>query len=350
MEIKPLENFKSLETHHCVSGSLRHLYLYNEFDLSEDMLLGLGEGVSFIYWHQKGELPVLAGRGIPKPSLEEVVGGRTGVHIKSHTTTSVRKAEKTLVELLEAGQAIMLNVDMGFLPYLDFNGEEFHFGGHLVTACGFDRGSNTVLIADRDIDLHAMTMEQLALARASKFKPMPPGNRWFTADFSQKRMPTSSEVIEAIGNQSRLMLDPPISNIGVKGIRKAARTVPTWVDIFDTETLIAACFNAHIFINAEGGTGGGLFRYMFGRFLIEAASLVGNQEFADCGEAFREIGNRWEEVGKWFKQKSQSANPVDDFGAGAPMLDTIADLEEAAWSQLSTVMEVDHGGEQNPTQ
>ena len=79
---------------------------------------------------------------------------------------------------------------------------------------------------------------------------------------------------------------------------------------------------------------------MFGRFLVEAAALADNRGVAECGEAFREIGDRWEAVGKWFKQKSQSANPADDFDASAPMLDTIAELEETAWTRLSKVVEV----------
>jgi hypothetical protein len=47
MTLKPLPGFKSLETHHCVTGSMRHVYVYNDHDISEGMLLGLGAGVSF---------------------------------------------------------------------------------------------------------------------------------------------------------------------------------------------------------------------------------------------------------------------------------------------------------------
>ena len=122
MTLKPLEGFRSLETHHCVTGSMRHVYVYNDHDISEDMLLGIGAGVSFSYWHFKGQPPFMGGRGGFKPPLEEVTGQRTGVAITSQATTSARKARKTLLEMLDAGQPVMIQCDMGFLPYFDFGG------------------------------------------------------------------------------------------------------------------------------------------------------------------------------------------------------------------------------------
>ena len=338
MTIKPIAGFQSLSTHHCVSGSLRQVYSFNGSDISEDMLLGLGEGVSYIYWHQKGQLPVLAGRGAPKPSLEEVTGKRTGVRITSHKTSSARKAEKALVALLEAGQPVMINVDMGFLPYLDFGGEEYHFGGHLVTACGYDRKSKSVLLADRDLALHEVPMDILAKARGSKHKPMPPQNRRLTADFTHLHQPTASDIRQAIGNQAALMLDPPISNIGVKGILKSSKAVPQWSQSMSGKTLRAALFNAHIFINHEGGTGGGLFRYMFARFLHEASRITAVSELAECGAGFKALGDEWDALGYFFRDLSESPHPVKDLGVVEPRLRSLADREEEQWTNLQAVL------------
>jgi len=35
MKLKALKGFKSLETHHCVTGSMRHIYVYNDHPLNE---------------------------------------------------------------------------------------------------------------------------------------------------------------------------------------------------------------------------------------------------------------------------------------------------------------------------
>ena len=49
MSLKPFAGFVSFQTHHCVTGSMRHIYAFNRHDFSEELLLGLGEGVGFMY-------------------------------------------------------------------------------------------------------------------------------------------------------------------------------------------------------------------------------------------------------------------------------------------------------------
>ena len=149
MSFKPFDGFRSLETHHCVTGSMRHIYDFYNHPLSEEMLLGIGSGLSFIYWHMKGMAPIFGGRGnVGRPGedgLEITTGRRTGVLVEKHHTSSTRKAEKNLLEMLEAGQPVMMNVDMGFLPYFDLP-EDFHFGGHAIVVCGYDPETKEVLI------------------------------------------------------------------------------------------------------------------------------------------------------------------------------------------------------------
>ena len=338
MTIKPLAGFQALETHHCVTGSMRHIYVYNDHDVSEDMLLGIGGGVSFSYWHFKGQPPFMGGRGGFKPSMEEVTGRRTGVAIEPHTTTSVRKARQTLLETLDAGQPVMIQCDMGFLPYFDFGGEEYHFGGHAVVICGYDPATERVLVADRDAELHEISMADLAKARGSTHKPFPPKNRWYSFDFSEKRQPTAAEVRQAIADQAQPMLEPPISNIGIKGIRKAARLVPKWSDSMDVEALRWALFNAYIFICPVGGTGGGSFRYMFSRFLREAAEIVGDARLDESAGEFWRIGDQWEALGEWFRQVSEAPDPVTGLGECAVPLNELAGLEQAAWGRLREIV------------
>ena len=40
MTLEPLEGFQHFTTHHCVTGSMRHVYVYNDHDVSEELLLG----------------------------------------------------------------------------------------------------------------------------------------------------------------------------------------------------------------------------------------------------------------------------------------------------------------------
>lgn len=339
MTLKPLDGFMNLTTHHCVTGSMRHVYVYNGHDLSEDLLLGIGGGVGFIYWHMKGQDPFIGGRGGTRPPfMEELAGERTGVKLERHTTGSARKATESMQEILDAGQPLMIFCDMGFLPYFDFGGQEFHFGQHAVVICGLDRDSQQVLVADRDDILHPVPLEDMAKARSSTFKPFPPQNLWFTFDFTHKRLPTAGEVRQAVQEQALPMLEPPIKNIGVPGIRKAAKAIPGWRKTLNENELRRALFNAYIFISADGGTGGGLFRLMFGRFLHEAAVLASEDRFESSAEEFVRIGAGWDKLSKVFRQAAECSDPAGtlaDFTA--PLLE-LAGQEELAWRKLLQIV------------
>ena len=338
MTLTPFNGFHSLETHHCVTGSMLHIYDFHHHSISEDMLLGIGAGLGFIYWHMKGTPPMFGGRGnVGRPGeegLEVAAGRRTGVRVEKHYTGSAKKAEKALLEMLEAGEPVMMNVDMGFLPYFTDLPEDFHFGGHVIAIGGYDAETRQVLVADRDKPLHPVSLDDIAKARGSTFKPFPPRNMWFTFDFSGKRQPDPEEIRQAIREVCTTMLEGPISNIGVRGIRKAAKRTLKWPDTMNEEELRWACFNNFIFIDATGGTGGGIFRYMYGRFLEEGACITGDERLADVGSDMRAIGDLWQEVAMIFKCGSEIANPVDMLDDTTAPLMELADLEEAAWTRL----------------
>lgn len=337
MTLKPLPGFKSLETHHCVTGSMRHLYEHHGCPISEDLLLGLGAGLGFVYWHMKGTEPFIGGRGnVGRPGeegLEVTAGRRTGVIIESHSTGSAAKAEKTLLEVLEGEEPVMLQVDMGFLPYLDLP-EDYHFGGHVVVVGGLDKAQRLVLIADRDAGLHPTSLDDLAAARGSKYQPFPPRNTWYSFDFSGFRQPTPDDVWAAIDETLTTMLKPPISNLGVRGIRKAAERIRKWPSILSEDQLRRTCFNTFIFIDATGGTGGGIFRYMYARFLDAAAQITGDGYLIEVGEALRSIGDRWQDVAAIFKQSLTVPDPASDLPHISDQFLEIADLEQEAWLQL----------------
>jgi len=338
MTLKPLEGFKSLETHHCVTGSMRHVYVYNDHPLSEEMLLGLGGGVGFIYWHQKGAPPFIGGRANARGEFEPLAGERTGVKIEPHTTSSARKAERVLLEMLDSGRPVMIHCDMGFLPYLDFGGQEYHFGGHVVVVCGYDADARQVLVADRDAELHPVSMEVLEQARGSTYKPFPPQHTWYTFDFGGKRQPSAGEVSAAIAEQAAGMLEPPISNFGITGIRKAAKRALKWPDQMDEDALRFTLFNTYIFIDAEGGTGGGIFRYMFSRFLREAARITGEDGLNESADEFQRLGDRWQKVAEVFKRGWEADDPIAVFTEATEPMMEIADLEQAAWGRLREVV------------
>jgi hypothetical protein len=153
-----------------------------------------------------------------------------------------------------------------------------------------------VLVCDRDVPLHEVSLAALAAARGSTFKPFPPRHRSWAFDFAAQRPPTPAEVDAAIEEAATGMLRPPIANLGVRGIRKAAHVVPRWPDALDAAAVRDACRDAFVMIDATGGTGGGLFRYMYARFLDEAAGVTGDGTLRDVARRLTEAGDRWQDA------------------------------------------------------
>ncbi len=146
-EITPFEKCPALDGCHCVTNSLAKIYYHNDHPLSEDMLLGLGAGMGFIYWSPKGGSPFVGGRGNPKGFYSDL-GDRTGVRIGEVSTASEKKAEAALVERLKRREPVMVFGDMGYLPWFEMP-EGYHFGGHSFVVCGYD-GQDRVLVSDMD--------------------------------------------------------------------------------------------------------------------------------------------------------------------------------------------------------
>ena len=48
-----INDFKAFKGKHCESGSIVNLLINQWLNLSEPMIFGLGEGLSFIYWKMK---------------------------------------------------------------------------------------------------------------------------------------------------------------------------------------------------------------------------------------------------------------------------------------------------------
>ena len=144
-------------------------------------------------------------------------------------------------------------------------------------------------------------------ARNSPFKPYPPKNAFLEFNFSNSHAPTGEDIYSAVNQTVDSMLNPPISNLGVKGIRRTAKEILKWPDKFEDKELRMNLFTVYIFIDI-GGTGGGCFRYMYSRFLEEAAKTTSNRALKEAAVMIFESGKRFTEVGLLFKDVENATN------------------------------------------
>jgi len=335
--MKIIAGFEFLHTKHCVTGSMLHVFHFNHCQISEEMLLGLGSGVGFIYWQQKGTLPFLGGRANVgrenEKCLEVTAALRCGVGAIRHTTGSRAKAEREMLHMLGQDQPVMIQVDMGLLPYFPFF-NQYHFGYHVVAAAGYDNETGETTLADRDAKPYSVQLAQVMDARGSTFKPFPPQNAWMEYDFSGFHQPHKTDLLAAIRQCADGMVNPPIKNLGVRGIRTAGQRILTWPDEMSDQDVAAACGNVALYIRADAGTGGGLFRWMYARFLQEAAVLLNEKNLEATARDMLAAGDLWEKI-------ADTVAPVKtraDLRNRASELDTLfkdcAGLEQSAWSRL----------------
>ena len=345
IELKPFENCPALDGYHCVTGSLAKIYHYYGHPLSEDMLLGLGAGMGFIYWKMKmqDETYIFIGGRANNQGFFTDLGNRTGVKIKGISTNSTKKAEAALLEKLKESQPVMLFADMGLLPWFEFP-VEYHFGGHTFVVCGFD-GKDTLLAADMDQKAAGLkqgfyapiTLQQLAIARNSKYKPFPPNNQYLEFNFSAFHPPEPTGIYSAIAQSVDMQLNPPIKNFGVKGIRNTASELRQWPELFGDHELRMSLFNLYIFIEI-GGTGGGCFRYMYSRFLKESAEITQNRGLLDVSFNIYRSGQLFSEVASLFVDSETAPDLQDRIRCASDLFTQIAGIEERAYTDLSNCL------------
>jgi hypothetical protein len=333
--VEPLPGFVALDGCHCISSSLARIFHQAGHPLSEEMILGLGVGMGFVYWRMKlgGQDSVFVGGRANLKDFYQDLGKRTGVVIREKQTSSVAKAETELLKALEAKCPVMLGGDMGMLPWFDLPAD-YHFGGHTFVACGYN-GHETVLCSDIDQKasgvkkgfLAPISREQLRKARGSQFKPFPPKNLRLEFDFSGFHPPQANDIVGSMRQMIDAELNPPIKNFGVRGMRHAADELLKWPDQFSDRELRMQLFNLYIFIEI-GGTGGGCFRPMYSRFLNESAEIIRNPALKIAADAFERIGVLFTKVGLLFKDAAKVKDLQARIEGASRGFSELADKEE----------------------
>lgn len=291
-----LEDFAYFGGKHCQTTALRNILQYKGLDLSEEMLLGLGGGIGFIYWYMKKmPAPFVGGRSGGKneeflTNMLERIGG-SGTLFQ---TSSVTKGYNQLMEMLHAGEPVYTYVDMAYLPYMALPGDA-HFGAHTIVVYGVDEENDCVYISDRGQGPVYVTVEELKNARSSKFPPFPPQNKILVIEYPQQLKGLKEGITDALKECCYAMINPPISNFGLKGMKKWAKIVMKWPQQFTGLHLYGCLMNVFIYIEI-GGSGGSAFRPMYAAFLREASVILDNPGLLEVADVYEESGRIWSSI------------------------------------------------------
>jgi len=248
---------------HCGSTALRNLLAFHGLEMTEEMALGLGAGISFYYVVLEDFSPSRFTNG-RTARLEEQFVELTAAPIRLDTFDDADEAWRAAARTVDSGRPAILLTD---LYHLDHYGKSAHFPGHAVVLAGYD--DEVAYLSDTGFEeLQTTRLESLARARHEQHPAFPLAGHMFTVPEGAGIRDLSAAAPDAIARCARGMLEPELGDFqGLPALRRFAAEVGDWAEIAEDWRWCARFLYQVI---ERRGTGGGNFRLMYSRFLDEA--------------------------------------------------------------------------------
>ncbi|SCF83421.1 BtrH N-terminal domain-containing protein [Streptomyces sp. Ncost-T10-10d] len=326
-----IRNIDACGTQHCETTALGVLLRHQGLDLSEPMLFGLGSGLSFIYWDSKNmDFPFLGGRVKPF-DLTGNLAARLNLGLLVQETASPRRAWENVVAPIDAGHPVGLQLDS---YYLDYFGSKVHFGGHVVAMYGYDDHDSYLVDTDQQGGAVSTSLPSLAQARAAR-GPMTAKHRSFTLTVPRDLPSPQGQIIPAITACAEAFLNPPIANLGHRGIEKAGKLVCTWLQRTDNPQ---RDLSQAALLMEKAGTGGALFRNLYRDFLAQCTQLLDSRHLRTGHNLYTEAATLWTEAAALITKAGESGDTQCLAQAGTVLSD-LSRIEREAMQALSYLQE-----------
>ncbi len=285
-----ISNFVHRVGHHCESSSMRDLFEFHGFPMSEPMAFGLDATMGFGFFDTTNSVSF-----IPESDIPFFLGGKQwtiepnslacrllGISLRKQSFASANKAWDESKKMLIQNKPMILKVDLGYLPYFEEEGD-IHFGGHAITLAGYDEEAGIAYVGDTEYEgFQEVPINKLKEARSSEHGPkfMQPSN----AQYSMMRRPDGKHPPLAAGVKFAIkkvvdnMLRPSVNNNGVQGLKQFAASILQWnkklqgivKDPLGKSISLARLMFELLYGYIETwGTGGSSFRNLYRKFLEE---------------------------------------------------------------------------------
>jgi len=288
-----IKEFKHFKGQHCETTATGCLLNQIGIELSEPMLFGIGEGLGFIFWNMKiMDFPFIGGRVKPDV-LTENICKNLNLKLEVTETSSVKKAWENAAKHIENGKAVGLKLDCFHLDYFT---DKFHFAGHYAAMYGYDDEYAYLVDTDQQGGKVKTSLKSLELARNEK-GPMSSRNRTYVINKNEKKYDLKKVIRKAVYNNAVEFLNPPIKNIGYRGILKTSTEIKKW---FENSRDCKGDFQTTAMLMEKAGTGGSLFRNLYRDFLEESAELLKSRVIKEAHQEFCVIAGLWKNVSELF--------------------------------------------------
>jgi len=324
-------NFEHRPSAHCETGVTSNILNYYGYNLSESMIFGIGEGLTFTYIPFvpfKGNSLKFSFRTMPG-TIFTCAMKKLGVDVAIKRFTNKEEAMKEMDDLL--AQGIPVGNVVG-LYHLSYSPIRVHFNAHNLCVVG--KEGNEYIISDPSwhTTLLNISYNDLMKVRFSEGMFKPKGKMYWV-----KGKPVLADVrpiIErSIKKTCKTMLGIPfVPQFGVQGIvtlSKKVRKLGKKYSEKDAGIYLATLVQAI----EEIGTGGAGYRYMYGIFLHEAGEMLNEPKLKDYSVEMNKIGDLWRhcalECVRKFKNRSEAS-----YGDLADRLLEIAAAEKKFFTAL----------------
>jgi hypothetical protein len=292
-------NIKIFKGQHCETTATGTLLNQIGLELSEPMLFGLGEGLGFVYWNSKQmSFPFLGGRVKPDQLTKNLTKNLGLIYIPTETS-SVKKAWDNVRTSIDNGQVVGLKLDSYYLEYFT---NPIHFAGHYVAIYDFDDQFAYLIDTQQQGGFVQTSLESLSRARNAT-GPMASRNLSYTIEQPNDVFSLKDAVLEAIRNNSNQFCNPPISNLGYQGIKKAAIELKKH---FNVTSNLEHDFCTLSMVMEKAGTGGALFRNLYRDFLHECYNMTGLKLLEVAGNEYKKIALKWTIISELLEQTGKT--------------------------------------------
>ncbi|WP_028404466.1 BtrH N-terminal domain-containing protein [Bacillus sp. J13] len=321
-----IEGFVPYLGEHCETTAMGNLMQFAGVHLSEPMLFGLGQGLGFIYWDSKGmDFPFIGGR-VKVDQLTANLADMLRLTVNVQETSSVDKAWRNVRGCIERGIPVGLKLDS---YYLDYFTSKVHFAGHYAVLYGMDDEYAYMADTGQQGSLVKTRLTSLAEARNAK-GPMSSRNRSFTLEPIEALPPLAPALRQSLTKNAQDYLNPPIRNIGNKGIVKMSKEILKWPSRsshFEHDLCLTAL------LMERAGTGGALFRNLYRDYLKECADQLADPRIEQAYQLFTEIAPMWVSVSALIDRAGRTGSHQELQQASKLLLE-IADKERTAMELL----------------
>jgi hypothetical protein len=287
---------------HCGSAALASALRVQGVELSEPMVFGLGAGLGFYYLvsPQLSPTHLFVGRRL---DLERTACEVLGAPVRERTEDDAARAWEGVRAAVDRGIAPILTTELSRLPYF---GATTPFGGHRVVLAGYDPERGVAFVSDAErATLEEVPLDALERARAGVAPPFgAPGRMWLEVGAPARARPLAEAIPDALRRQAREALLDVTGAAGVSALERFAADLPEWPARASDEDDGAWCFRYGYQVIERRGTGGGLFRALYARFLDEAGTVVPPLASLGLAVRMRALAAGWSRLATAFRALS----------------------------------------------